>query len=249
MPDIVADAIPELPPGVILTYVQTYLGLPWYIWGFVVAGFILFLVCLLAVYYYWKMGPVHGYWTATRNGQDLGVLIMKSGRMKFIAIRYLGKVFNAIGLPLSWIQRSPESHRFGEVNAKVLMDAWGITTDPKLQQAVKVIVEEWNQDHIDPKTREPYDQIQNYYDLMELIKEGKIDDPILIPAVFEVPLYEVERFLPKIGGADLEGHVAARVAEEMEEFKGNSIPGWMKIFMLFIVGIVVVIIAAFLLKG
>lgn len=198
------------------------LGLAWYWWAFVAFGVILLLSNGGWIWYWWTMGPVNGYWTASRTGSDLGVLVERSGRMKFKAMDYVAGVFTAVGLPLSWIQRSPDSHRFGAVNAKIFLDTWGIAIDPKLQTAVKTAVIDWNEAH------DEEEQIANYGDLMDLLKAGKIDDPVLIPAVSEVSLFEIERYLQRIGAGDLEGHIAERVAEETDDLKTSSWPGWMK---------------------
>ena len=198
------------------------LGLPWFIWGFVVLGLVILFSNALWIWYWWTMGPVSGYFRASRTNTDLGSVCLKSGRMRFYAMDYVAGVFNAVGLPLSWSQRPPDSHRFGAVNAKIFLDTWGIATDPKLQAAVKAAILDWNETHTESE------QIADYKDLYDLIKAGKIADPILMPAVTEVPLYEIERYLPHIGAGDLEGHIAERVAEETDDLKTGSWPGWMR---------------------
>ena len=218
------------------------LGLPWFIWGFVVLGLVVLFSNAIWIWYWWTMGPVSGYFRAARTNSDLGIVALKSGRMRFYAMDYVAGIFNAVGLPLSWIQRSPDSHRFGAVNAKIFLDTWGIATDPKLQAAVKVVVLEWNETHED-------EQIANYADLYNLIKAGRIDDPILMPAVCEVPLYEVERYLPHIGAGDLEGHIAERVAEETDDLKTGAWPGWMKALIAIEVVIVIIVCTVYLLGG
>ncbi|MFA5408236.1 MAG: hypothetical protein WC343_05635 [Bacilli bacterium] len=218
------------------------LGLPWFIWGFVVLGLVVLFSNALWIWYWWTMAPVSGYFRAARTNSDLGIVALKSGRMRFYAMNYVAGIFTAVGLPLSWIQRSPDSHRFGAVNAKIFLDTWGIATDPKLQAAVKVVVLEWNETHED-------EQIADYADLYDLIKAGRIDDPILMPAVCEVPLYEVERYLPHIGAGDLEGHIAERVAEETDDLKTGAWPGWMKALIAIEAVVVVIVCTVYLLGG
>lgn len=218
------------------------LGIPWSIWGFVALGLALLISNALWIWYWWTMGPVSGYWRASRTNTDLGILCLKSGRMQFHAMNYVAGIFNAVGLPLSWIQRSPDSHRFGAVNAKIFLDCWGISTDPKLQTAVKTAVTEWNETHDD-------EQITAYSDLYNLIRAGQISDPILMPAVAEVPLYEIERYLPHIGAGDLEGHIAERVAEETDDLRSGSWPGWMKAFIAIEIVVCVIMAIVYLLGG
>lgn len=202
------------------------MGLYWYWWVFIVLILILMISNILWFWYWWCMGPCSGYWRALRSNGDLGLLGMRSGRLQFEAMDYVAGVFNDIGIPMSWIQRSPDSFRFGALNSKIFMDTWGIATDPKIQQGIKVIVNDWNKSH--PEN----DQIADYQDLFDRVKDGKIDDPITIPAVFEVPLYEIERFLQKIGPGDLEGHISERVQEETDEMKGSEWPRWMKVLII-----------------
>ena len=219
------------------------LGLPWFIWGFVVLGLVILFSNALWIWYWWTMGPVSGYFRASRTGTDLGIVCLKSGRMRFYAMDYVAGIFNAVGLPLSWIQRSPDSHRFGAVNAKIFLDTWGIATDPKLQAAVKAAILDWNETHTESE------QIADYKDLYDLIKAGKIADPILMPAVTEVPLYEIERYLPHIGAGDLEGHIAERVAEETDDLKTGSWPGWMKALVAVEIGICLIMGVIYLFGG
>ncbi len=219
------------------------LGIPWYIWGFIALLLVILLSNALWIWYWWTMGPVSGYWRASRTNTDLGILCLKSGRMQFHAMDYVAGIFNSVGLPLSWIQRSPDSHRFGAVNAKVFLDTWGIATDPKLQVAVKTTVTEWNETHDDDE------QITEYSDLYDLIRSGQIDDPILMPAVAEVPLYEIERYLPHIGAGDLEGHIAERVAEETDDLRPGAWPGWMKALIAIEIVICIIMAIVYLLGG
>ncbi|MDD5049999.1 MAG: hypothetical protein WC489_07305 [Patescibacteria group bacterium] len=240
MADIVVD-----PTAVYYSAEPMILGLQWYIWGFLALVLALMFTAAAFIFYWWKMGPCGDYFGAARRNQDLGFLAMKSGRAKFIAMDYIAGVFNAIKIPLSWIQRSPDSFRFGEINAKIFMDQWGIATDPKIQQAVKVIVEEWNDEHI-TQDGIPYDQITDYRSLMDKIIKGQIDDPVIIPAVCEVPLYEIERYLPKIKAADFEAHVAERVSEEIADRTGTGLPGWVKLFIIAQLGIVALCIGGYI---
>jgi hypothetical protein len=221
------------------------LGLPWYDWAFLGFGVILMFVIALFIYYWYKMGPCQEYFTAARNGYDLGFLCMKGGKAKLKALKYIAGMFNGVGLPLSWIQRSPDSFRFGEVNAKVIMDQWGITVNTQIQEAVKTAIEEWNNDHID-EAGNPYQQITCYRDLIELIRAGQIDDPILTPAVCEVPLFEIINYLQQIRAADLEAHVSERVSEEVEDRTGQGWPMWMKIFIGCQLGIIMLCVGLYM---
>lgn len=223
MSEVVVTAAAEM-PGYIL-------GLPWFIWAFVVLGVIIVFSNALWVWYWYTMGPVGQYWQAVRKNETLGILLTKGGKLRFAATDYVAGVMQALGLNMSWIIRSPDAWQLGSVPTKLLIDTWGIGADPKLLVAVKTAIGTWNEEHPDAK-------IESYKDLYEKIKRKEIDDPILIPAVCEVPIYEIERYLPHIGAGDFEGHVAVRVAEEVDDLKGKEWPAWMKAFIMIEVGVI-----------
>lgn len=225
--------------------VDYILGLPWYMWAMVGLGIGIMGALGLFVVYWYMMGPCRAYFRAQWSNQDLALLGSKQGKLQFKGVKYVTGIFNAVGIPLSWIQRSKESYRFGKCNAKLVTDTNGICSEPAILQAIKVAVVEWNEREL---MREAYCQtrgeeyepelICDYYDLVKLIKEKKITDPLVIPSVFEVPLHEVEHYLAHIGPGDLEGHIAVRVMEEMEKEDPTALPMWAKIFLFALLGIV-----------
>jgi hypothetical protein len=225
----VATEVVALPTGEGLI-----LGLPWYIWGFVAMGFVMMILVMIFIFYWYSMGPVRDYFGAQYKGVDVALFLRKSGRMSIKSVKYVTGVFNAIGLPLSWIQRSDDSFRLGKCSAKVVCDTTGIATEPTINQAIKTWVAEWNDKEF--RKQDKYAEngmsytpqlVMDYYDLYKMIKDGFIDDPIVMPAIFEVPLWEVERYLAHVGPGDLEGHIAQRVAEAMQKADDKTIPQWM----------------------
>jgi hypothetical protein len=201
------------------------------------------------VWYWLKMGPCRAYFGAAVFGSgEIGLLCRGSGRASFINTRYVNGIFNAIGVPLSWIQRSFESYRFGACSMKILCDTTGIATEPAVQQAIKEFVINHNDRELRreqafaEKDRIYTPQlIQDYEDLYQYIIEGKdlngnpveIPSDIKIHAVFEVSIDKVQRFLAHIGPGDLEGHLAVRIAEDKEADKDLSkVPTWMWIVIV-----------------
>lgn len=229
--------------------VEHILGLPWFIWGFVAMGVVLFAILCMFILYWYMMGPCRAYFKAQLHGEDVSLFCEKSGRMRFRGVDYAEKIFNSINLPLSWIQRSDESFRFGKCMAKIMCDATGICTEPELNMAVYTFVTDWNERELQKEAYANsvgavYDPeiISEYNDLVQLIKDGRIDDPIVMPAVYEVPLWKVQHYLAQIGAGDLEAHIAMRVSEETERAQSGEWPQWAKGFALFIIGIVVLAI-------
>jgi hypothetical protein len=226
----------------------------------IVLIFIIFMILVMFVWYWIKMGPCRAYFGAVTFGGsgELGLLCRQSGRASFIGTKYVTGIFQQIGIPLSWIQRSWESYRFGASSMKILCDMTGIATEPAAQQAIKEFVITHNDRELRrEKKAEELEKvyrpqlITDYEDLYQFIVEGKdlngnaveIPSDIRIHAVFEVPIQSVQRFLAHIGAGDLEGHIATRIAEEMEEKKDESkLPGWFWIAVAIEVVIMVVFI-------
>ncbi len=225
--------------------VEYILGLPWFIWAMVGMGVGMMVLLGVFIMYWWMMGPCRAYFRAQWNNEDLTILASKQGKLQFKRAKYVTGIFNAIDLPLSWIQRSEEAYRLGKCMAKVVTDTSGIATEPTIYQAIKTVIYEWNERELNRErylasqgeTYEP-ELICEYYDLVKLIKDGKIDDPVVIPAIFEVPLYQVKNYLAHIGPGDLEGHIRVRVMEEMEKEDPTAMPMWAKVFIFALIGVV-----------
>jgi len=200
-------------------------GLSIWLMAAVIAGALIILTNALWLWYWMTMRPVGGYFTAVRGGQTLSILVTRVGKLKFTPVSYIGNVLTNMGLKMSWLVRSPDSWQLGAVPTKLVIDSWGIGADPKLQVAVKTIIGDWNKEHPDNK-------IETYDDLREKIMKKQIDDPVLIPAVAEVPIYEIERYLPRIDSSGFEGHIQQRAAELIGPMKGTELPGWIKIFLI-----------------
>lgn len=236
--------------------VQIIMGLPWFIWALVGMGVVLLLVIGVFVLYWYMMGPCRDYFKAQMRGEDITLLGQKSGRLRFRAADYVTGIFNSIDMPLSWIQRSNESYRFGKCMTKIVHDSYGICQEPTILQGIKEVVFNWNELELNrmayySQAGQEYqpDLITNYDDLYEKVKKGEIEDPVAIHSVFEVPLHDIEQYLAHIGPGDLEGHIAVRVAEEMEKADGEAWPSWMKAFIMIEIAVVVMVIAAYTLRS
>ena len=120
--------------------VDYILGLPWYMWAMVGLGIGIMGALGLFVVYWYMMGPCRAYFRAQWSNQDLALLGSKQGKLQFKGVKYVTGIFNAVGIPLSWIQRSKESYRFGKCNAKLVTDTNGICSEPAILQAIKVAV-------------------------------------------------------------------------------------------------------------
>lgn len=232
-----------LPPNVVLMPVEHILGIPWFYWGYVACLVLVMILVGLGVFYYVSMAPVNAYFWAAWHNQDLLLFARKSGKISLRESKYLTGIFNDKNYPLSWIQRSSSSFRLGKCSTKLVTDTTGIASEPELNMAIKTYVSEWNDKELRAQAdaymnNETYtpDLITDYYDLYKHVKDGKMVDPVVIPAVFEVPLWEIERYLPHVGPGDLEGHISTRIEEDKieEENKNKHMPEW--VWMALIIG-------------
>lgn len=218
-------------------------GLPLLIFIIIIVLCFVIMILLVVFIWYWnKMGPVRAYFGASLSGSELGLLCRQSGRASFINIRYVTQIFNALDIPLSWIQRSDESYRLGGTSLKILADNTGICTEPTIHQAIKEYVvyhndrERRREAYFESQGKEYIPQfIRDYEDLYQLIITGKdangnpveIPNEIKIHAVYEVPIQQVQQYLAHVGPGDLEGHIKVRIAEDMMQKKDDSnLPGW-----------------------
>jgi hypothetical protein len=239
MAELTAGAT-ALPPNTALILTDLVLGLPWYIWAFVAFGVVFMVVIAVLIYYWYVMRPVGGYFPAQKNGDPLLIFLRKSGKASLRPAKYLTGIYNDRRYPLSWIQRSNSSFGLGKCTTKIVTDMNGIASEPELNMAIKTWVSEWNDKELRLQANEYYsgrsytpDLVKDYYDLYRMVKEGRVDDPVIIPSVYEVPLYEIERYLAHIGPGDLEGHIATRIEEDKieEENADKNMPGWMWMFI------------------
>ena len=245
------------------------LGMPlMYFLVLVAIGVVIMLIGFVFLWYWLKTGPCREYFTVAMFGNgEMGLIARASGRASFIKTKYVTGVFNAIDYPLSWIQRSFEAFRFGAVNLKILCDISGIAVEPSLQQAIKETVVEWNDREIrrDFKAREDGrnyipQYLQGYKDIYNLLVEGvgpdgkdyEIPEFVNIRAIFEVPVYTVKRYIPRIGAGDLEGHIQRRMYEDVDKEEPRKMfPDWfyLGIAVVAIIIILFVIMNYFLTSG
>lgn len=231
----------------------------------ILVGLALIILGILCVFvWYWmKMGPCAKYFGAVFMGSgELGLLLKQSGRALFIKTKYITKVFNATDTAQSWIQRSWESYMFGASSMKVLCDMTGIATEPGIQQGIKEFVIGHN-DYELRRVKAYEDEgmvykpqlINGYEDLYNIMVLGKLPNGTLVEipsmikihALFEVPCYSVQRFLPHVGSGDLEGHIVTRIDEDKkDDTNKGALPQWFWIAIACVaVALVVFVIATY----
>ena len=186
------------------------LAVPIYVW--IIFALILIIVGIAAVYliHWYFMGPVWKYYDAVRKRIDQAIYIGKHNRVSIEPVEYIGAAFRFIGAPLFWLSLAPGSLKWGGINTIILTDTLGIVKDPKLQVAMKTAITQWNLGEnatdeeiraksIAAKAAGKYQPITDYDTLYNLAIKGKLlPDVIRIPAVAEVPLHELDRYLQDV---------------------------------------------------
>lgn len=224
---------------VVMKYYDAFLGLTVPEWVAIILG----LICVcLGMYLYSMMqnlGPTMGYLKAKSEKKANVAIVIQNHDITIKALDYFAGVFQSIGL--TWKQRKVENHNFGVMNAEIVADYWGLTLNPKLNQATKLFIEMWNDpdynDEIFPKSKDRQNALiydaDSLYDALERMPS---DFEIRSRAFFYVPLYELKNYYPKnFGAADLTGYIEAmRKVHEEKRFSPQD--NWMPM-ICFIVGL------------
>ena len=198
--------------------------------------FTIMMLLMMLLWYWMKMGPCRAYFgSVVRGNGELGMLCRQyhqSGRASFIKTDYITGIFKAIGIPMSLIQRSGESYRFGAASLKILCDMTGLATEPVVQDAIKNFVINYNDTEL---TKDNPAFITDYEDLFHMATTGynANGEPVDVPAgikihiVSEVNTQDIQRFLAHISSEDLDGHVSVRISEDrIKDKQSESPPGW-----------------------
>jgi hypothetical protein len=231
-------------------------GLPlFYVIMVLVLAFIAFALLCALLWYWMKMGPCRGYTGAAMKGRsDIGFLVRHNNRASMVDPTFIYGVFEKIGIPFSWIQRSYEWFRFGVCNLKIFCDMTGISSEPYVQSEIGAFVKGWNDSEL-ARSQQDEDEpalIYDYQDLYQMCKSGKdangyeveVPDIIRLHVTYTIQINIIQKFLLEIGNEDLEGHVATRTIEEQMAKKADYMPPmwfWVLVIMM-IIGMVAYIL-------
>ncbi len=203
---------------VMTTYI---LGLEWYIWVFLVL--IIIIIGLIGVLMLIRImaGPAWGYVSAKlQKLQTVGFNILDTGSLEMIPLNYKAGVVSDTtkGSAMSWLLRDAKPLRFGSLDAVLIRDRLGIAQNPDVLEAIKTLHEKYG--------------FSSWDELRELISDGKIsEEEIPIPVIFNVPLYEVERYIAPVKAGDFSNHVSTLVQEEVESKIHDGMPLYLKVFI------------------
>lgn len=237
MVDIVAA--PELPPlsfgGVFDTL---YIGMPAYFWIELLQVVVFCFIMIYVIYVrYWVMDPVWGYSDAVKSKKPVAFLISRTRRMKFVAVRYIAKVFEAIELPYAWLLTSTEAaFSLGGVTTIIVNDDWGIIRNPAIEDAIRILRERYNAEHPTEGERiKTFDSFQNH--LMagdfaqfcrksgDAVEDGK-EYGVELPPFRIVNLWDIRSYLASVDAMDAsshEGFIQSEVQRRLKDERKNDV--------------------------
>ena len=232
---------------------QQLLGIPVYFVIIVVLVMVIFGLVFWAAIHWWYMGPVWKYYDAVRKRIDQAVYIGKQGRVTLEPMEYIGAAFRFIGAPLYFLQTAAGGLRLGGINTVIVTDTVGIVKDPKLQVAMKHAITQWNlgENAEDEEIRAAvkraqaagkYQPITDYNTLYKMaVKDKLLPDILRIPAVAEVPVHELDRYLQDVDA----GKLALTINKVAAELTKSEDPNkWIKVTIVCAIVFAVIIIGA-----
>lgn len=209
------------------------MGNPFYIW------LILLLVAVIGIglaafkiEIYDRLEPVWGHRNASFSNTPEAILCGMSGKMWLMSVNSIAGIFEAMGLPLKWLQTAPTQGQLGKVNTIILSDDWNIVHNVDLDYAIVHAVHTWNENwtkgHTEGDDGFIYDWDSFEYHLMNGDLDALFPTGIRLPPVRNVNLHEIRKYLPKWTASHHSGYINA----ELEKRKDGEDPMKYKGFVM-----------------
>ena len=199
------------------------IGLPLYFW-IIAIGFTAFVIlCIFAVYTWWNLGPVWGWYTALRKNEAMALKRNKNRRAIMVPITTVAHIFHDEENPEMWHQTSLESAQYlGGVPMVDVCDWHDWIDDEIINQAIVESAEQWNAAH-------PEDKVYDYFTYQTKLTNGDFNayfkGEVKVPAFFKVELSKVERYMPKERSASTFGGFITYYANKMASQTAKSVWG------------------------
>lgn len=181
------------------------IGLPLYFWIMFVLAAVLIVVVVYAVYVWYNLGPVWGWWVANRKNTPMALKQNKNRRAKMVPMDSVAHIFHDAENPEMWHQTSTESAQYlGGVPMVHVVDWHDWVDDEVMNEAIVVAAEGWNK-HCEETGETEKDEksnlIYDYVSFQKHLANGDLKrffkDGVPIPAFFFTDLTDVEQYMPK----------------------------------------------------
>jgi hypothetical protein len=203
----------------------------------VVLGTIFMSVSVVA--YVW-LTPVMPYIHAKLKGKDLVLMLGKDNKLRLVPAKYSSSIYSTAKYPYSFIQREPKSFRFGDLQAALVLDNWGIIIDPLMVEALKELerigisnyeeleysMKIWVEDE---KHNIPYDERRGL-------------DPaskIAVHAFTDIDLQKLYDYIGNVTPSEIRAHLDEKIAAIVEEYRdlGGKKEGHNWILIISLIGL------------
>lgn len=173
-----------------------------------------------------KFEPFLEYPIAVLKKEPVAITLQGDGRITMHRISYIEGVIRSTGLhsEAAWLHRA-KTYRFGETQAILLADDWGITYDPEVAAAIEQVTRN--------KT------FQSWKDLQDALKERL--DPVKVPPLREVAPSKIRKYIAPASGPELYRQITYHVNRIIKLQQGPG-AGGMDMKTLFLYAILFVII-------
>jgi hypothetical protein len=183
------------------------IGLPLYFWIIFALAAVFIVFAVYVFYVYWNLGPVWGWWVASRKRTPMALKRNKNRRAVMVPMDSVAHIYHDEEHPEMWHQTSTESAQYiGDVPCVDVCDWHDWVDDPIMNQAICEMAEKWNENckttgQLQTESGES-NLIFDYISFQKHLGNGDLktfytDGQVPIPAFFYVDLSKVERYLPK----------------------------------------------------
>ncbi|MCJ7696895.1 MAG: hypothetical protein MUO73_00990 [Thermoplasmata archaeon] len=187
---------------------QAIFGVPLWFWMAITFGVAFGIFFVYAMWVYWTIGPVWGYWEAYKTKQPMALKRNKNRKMRMMALKYAARIFNDEETDEMWSVTSLDAaQQLGSVNCVDVVDWHDWVDDVVKNEAIRVAAGAWN-DEVKKenanKSSDAKDLLEYIYDYTTFQKhlsngdlKRLLPDGVKLDAFFIVDWTKIEQYMPK----------------------------------------------------
>jgi len=206
----VATAPQELQLAIIFGgfFDQAIFGVPLWFWMAITFGIAFGIFFVYAMWVYWTIGPVWGYWEAYKTKQPMALKRNKNRKMRMMALKYVARIFTDEETDEMWSVTSLDAaQQLGSVNCVDVVDWHDWIDDVVKNEAIRIGATAWN-DHVQIEnkgksldSKDLLEPIHDYTTFQKHLYNGDLKllmpEGIELPSFFIVDWTKIEQYMPK----------------------------------------------------